>query len=164
MAAKEASTNGAAEVSIRSINDMARCMLVSSQLPGKYWGHAVQHAVFVRNRVVASVLGASPYRKAFSKNVDPMVLQEFGNDVYALNDDARGFKLGDKTVKGKFLGYSTDTGSPSALVLLTSGKILRSRDVVFTPTAAQLTQWEPTDEAPLEWCESDAVDVPEVEQ
>ena len=60
------------------------------------------------------------------------------------------------------MGYSTDTGSPSALVLLKSGKTLRSRDVMFTPTAAQLTQWEPTDEAPLEWCESEAVDVLEL--
>ena len=143
--------NGAAEASIRSINDMARCMLVASGLPGKYWGYAVQHAVFVRNRVVSSNLDASPYFKAFSKQPDLNMLQEFGSEVYALNDDARKFKLGDKTVKGRFLGYSVDTGSPSALVLLKSGKVLRSRDVVFSPTPAQLAQWETTEADPVDW-------------
>ena len=69
--------NGAAGASIRSINDMARCMLVASGLPGKYWGYAVQHAVFVRNRVVSSNLDASPYFKAFSKQPDLNMLQEF---------------------------------------------------------------------------------------
>ena len=143
--------NGAAEASIKSINDMARCMLVASGLPGKYWGYAVHHAAFVRNRVVSSNLDASPYFKAFNKQPDLKMLQEFGSEVYALNDDARKFKLGDKTVKDRFLGYSVDTGSPSALVLLKSGKVLRSRDVVFSPTSAQLAQWETTEADPLDW-------------
>ena len=148
--------NGAAEASIKSINDMARCMLVASGLPGKYWGYAVHHAAFVRNRVVSSNLDASPYFKAFNKQPDLKMLQEFGSEVYALNDDARKFKLGDKTVKGRFLGYSVDTGSPSALVLLKSGKVLRSRDVVFSPTSAQLAQWELTETDPLDWLDAQA--------
>ena len=67
-------------------------------------------------------------------------LKEFGCKAYALNDDERKFKLGDKTISGKFLGYSIDTGSPSALILTDSGKIIRSRGVVLCPSEARSMQ------------------------
>ena len=54
-------------------------------------------------------------------------------------------------MKGKFLGYSVDTGSPSTLLLLDNGKIVRSRDVVFRPSQSALKSLNPSSTIPTEW-------------
>ena len=105
----------------------------------KYWTYAVQYASFVRNRVTTKN-SDSPYFKRLGTHPNMSMLKEFGCKAYALNDDERRFKLGDKTIAGKFLGYSIDTGSPSALILTDSGKIIRSRDIVLCPSDAHSAQ------------------------
>ena len=59
--------NGCAEAGIGAVNQMARCMMVHSGLPPKYWTHAVEYAAFVRNRVPSRPGVDSPYSRVFKK-------------------------------------------------------------------------------------------------
>ena len=116
-----------------AINQVARCMMVHSGLPAKFWPYAVKYAAFVRNRCPDASGRSASYTHVTGKQVNVDLLRTFGCTVYVLNDKET-YKLGDETLKGVFLGYSVDTGGPSALCLLKNGRIRRFHEVVFKPS------------------------------
>ena len=143
--------NGAAERSIQYINSMARVMLIAAKLSDKFWAHAVKYAVFVQNRVPPQTENSklrtkatlSPIHKLTGKKADLSLVQEFGCPIYYMLRDADvRHKFKKRAEKGIFLGYSEDTGSPSALVYTPKGKVLKVREVWFKPPVA--TEANPT--------------------
>ncbi|KAI0999466.1 hypothetical protein K3495_g8729 [Podosphaera aphanis] len=52
----EHSMNGVAERAIGILTTYARSMLFEAQLPHQFWDHAIEHAVWIRNRVPTSAL------------------------------------------------------------------------------------------------------------
>jgi len=46
----------------RTVVEMARTMLKSMNIPGRYWGEAVRHAVYLLNRLPTRAMGErTPY-------------------------------------------------------------------------------------------------------
>ena len=131
--------NGCAEATVGAINQVARCMMVHSGLPPKFWPYAVRYASFVRNRCTSASGKSPPLTQVNGKKVNFDLLRTFGCTVYVLNDTET-YKLGDKTLEGLFLGYSVDTGGPSVLCLLKNGRIGRFHEVIFKPTSGGTTK------------------------
>ena len=50
------SQNGVAERLNRTLLDLARAMLIAKRLPAYLWDEAVNHSVYLRNRVLVSAL------------------------------------------------------------------------------------------------------------
>lgn len=98
--------NGIAERMNRTLVEMGRCMLLSSNLPARFWGDAVLTACHVRNRCPTSSLnGDIPYEKWFDKPVSVDYLRKFGTEVYVLDKSRVKDKFEAKSVQGVFIGY-----------------------------------------------------------
>jgi len=49
--------NGVVERKNRTVMEMARSLLKSMQMPGKFWGEVVRHSVYLLNRLPTNALG-----------------------------------------------------------------------------------------------------------
>ncbi|GBN82131.1 Retrovirus-related Pol polyprotein from transposon TNT 1-94 [Araneus ventricosus] len=62
--------NGIAERENRTLVSMARCLLIQSELPMKFWAEAINCAVYIRNRCPTRGLqdeNQTPFQKLFSE-------------------------------------------------------------------------------------------------
>jgi len=59
--------NGKAERRIQHIWQLARTQIISSGLPGTYWGYAVKYAVDIINRTLIYSAGVTPYEEFFNE-------------------------------------------------------------------------------------------------
>ena len=59
--------NGTAERNWRTLFDMARAMLIESDLPERLWKYAVMTAAHIRNRVYNQRIKDTPYNKLTGK-------------------------------------------------------------------------------------------------
>jgi transposase InsO family protein len=75
--------NGAAERAWRTLLNIVWTLLFASNLPQKLWGEALQHAIYVYNRLPHSILGGrSPYEARFKTTPNLSNLWEFGSWVF----------------------------------------------------------------------------------
>lgn len=63
--------NGVSEREIDFIATYARLMLFESQLPDPFWGYAVEHAIWIRNRVSTSSLPFGPENSVSNESAIP---------------------------------------------------------------------------------------------
>lgn len=116
--------NGTAERNWRTLFDMARCMLVESELPKSLWPYAVQTAGVIRNRCFNKRTGQTAYKMLTGKRPDLSRMKKFGSLCYAYKQN-RG-KLDPRCDKGVFLGY--DKNSPAYLIYFPkTGKVEKHR-------------------------------------
>jgi transposase InsO family protein len=135
--------NGKAERLNRTLLERIRAMLLESGLPKKYWGEAAYSAAFVRNRSPAAGKAATPYELFTGRKPDLSGLQPFGATAYSLiPKQQRGGKLADVSAKGTLLGYASNGAGYK--VLLESGKVVNSRNVVFAKAGKNVT-FDPSD-------------------
>ena len=104
--------NGKAERAWRSIFDMARCMLLETNLPKFLWNYAVRRAAYIRNRCYSNALAKTPFEAFTGRKPDLSSLQIFGSRCFASIQDKK--KLDDRAQEGTFLGQ--DPLSPALLV------------------------------------------------
>ena len=144
--------NGLAERAIRSLNSTARVLLIAANISESYWGYAILHAAWGQNRMprewctpsdsTRSRVPVTPYELFTKRKPNFRLHRTFGEVTYALDGSQRPSKLGPQALRGQFLGYSQESGSPSALILTKSGRVIRSRDLasanqgVTTPVGA----------------------------
>ncbi|CAK9827482.1 Retrovirus-related Pol polyprotein from transposon TNT 1-94 [Anthophora retusa] len=122
--------NGVAERQNRTLLDMARCMLLQSNLPPKFWAEAILTATYLRNRCPSKSLnGETPHKKWTGKVPTAAHFQIFGAKAYMLDKTVKG-KFDQKSVECIFVGYSTESKA-YRLWDPESQKIRRSRDVKF---------------------------------
>lgn len=120
--------NGTAERNWRTLFDMARCMLLESNLPKKLWRFAVQTAAQVRNRCYCKRLGQTPYSVFTGKTPNIAHMMVFGTECYAYKQDKK--KLDPRCEKGIFIGY--DKYSPAYNVYFPeTGRVSKYRQVKF---------------------------------
>ena len=55
--------NGLAENPNKTYAQMMRCLLFASELGSEYWSWALQHAVYIKNRLLHHTIKTSPYQK-----------------------------------------------------------------------------------------------------
>ena len=120
--------NGTAERNWRTLFDMARCMLLESQLAKELWPYAVQTAAVVRNRCFNNRTRETPYFMLRGRRPNVSRMQKFGTVCYAYRQDRK--KLESRSDKGIFVGY--DKNSPAYMVYYPdSRKVMKHRLVRF---------------------------------
>lgn len=125
--------NGVSERMNRTVVEMARCLLHDAGLANKYWGDAVLHAAYILNRVPTRALNTNttPYEAYTGHKPSLATLRIFGCKAYVHVPDEKRKKLDPKTLECTFLGYVEDKRA-YRLVQLPTGRIVESRDVVFS--------------------------------
>ena len=110
---------------------MARCLLKSMSVPGKFWGEAVQTAVYLLNRAPTKSLdGKTPFEAWFGRRPRVKHLRVFGCTAYAKKLGPAITKLADRAIPGVFLGYESGTKGYKIYDPM-KNRLMLSRDVVF---------------------------------
>ena len=143
--------NGVAERANRTIEEMARCMLLQSKCPTSLWAEAVNTAVYLRNRCPSKATGnTTPMELWNGRKPDVTELRTFGSHVTALKKGPGITKWDAKGENLIFVGYSTES---KAYRLWRKGtiQVIKSYDVRFIEDPRFITQ-ESSDgvELPLE--------------
>jgi len=122
--------NGIAERSVRKLKEGGRVLLEHAELHRKYWARAVAHFVYVWNRTkINPTTGMTPYEALRGEKPSARYLGVFGSDVAVFSRDKRQ-TFDAKTEPGVYLGHDDAQNCPVVLLLKT-GKIVRSKDVRF---------------------------------
>jgi hypothetical protein len=126
--------NGSAEAQIKRVQQVARTLLMGSNLPASAWGPAVLHAnELLQYRPVAHMT-ESPYQLLNGEKPSIKHLRKFGCGVYTPIPSPKKTKLGMQRSLGIYVGYE----SPSIIKYLepNTGKMFRARfsDCVFDET------------------------------
>ena len=121
--------NGTAERNWRTLFEMARSMLIDSNLPRFLWAYAIMAAAHIRNRMYCQRISDTPYRLLTGKKPSISKLHVFGSICFA--NVHQKTKLDPRSRKGKFVGY--DKYSPSYLVYFPDSKsVMKNGTVKFT--------------------------------
>jgi hypothetical protein len=140
------SQNGAVEIYNDKLGVRVRTLLYGSGLPATYWSSALQHSVYLHNRLVHSVTKRTPIEGFFGFRPDVGHLKTFGSRVCVKRSGPRNAKLDKNNFTGIFLGY-TATDNNIEYLDLTTGTVKRSHHARFDeawylqparPPAAQL--------------------------
>ena len=93
----------------------------------------VNSAAYIRNRVITTATGVTPYERWYGKKPDVSNFRVFGCTAYAHVPDSSRQKLDQKAVKMRFVGYSL-TQKGYRLYDENKRKIFIRRDVTFNET------------------------------
>ncbi|CAI7925744.1 unnamed protein product [Closterium sp. NIES-54] len=144
--------NGVAESSVREITQTARCLLVHASCPPSLWGYALLHAALLTNLYPHPLLPSTTPTELWTKD-KPNVssLRVWGSKADVLihpSDRSRSMgKLAPRTLPCIFLGHNPT--SPDYLFLHPpSGRLVRSRDVVFDESTPYYSSPPSTDPLP----------------
>jgi hypothetical protein len=122
--------NGKVERVNGTLGVMVRALLYSAGLPPSFWSAALTHAVYLKNRLVHTALGMTPYEAWTGQPPSLAHLRIFGSLVTARKPGKPAAKLDVHTSQGIFLGY----GSSSKLIYyldLTTNRVKLSNHHVF---------------------------------
>lgn len=124
--------NGVAERMNRTLIDLVRSMLHSSNIEKVFWAEALGTAVYVRNRVTSRSLptGKTPYHLWNGSTPDVSHLRIFGSDCFYTVPKTKTKKLDARARPAMFVGYST-MSKGYKLWDRASNKMIVSRDVTF---------------------------------
>ncbi|KAK3284157.1 hypothetical protein CYMTET_8180 [Cymbomonas tetramitiformis] len=137
------------ERSHRTVQAMARALLLTSGFGVDMWPLAVRHSVYILNRTFQKPLHKkSPYYKLYGQHRDLSHLRVFGCLAYAFVDpDSREHKLSDRARQLRYVGHF-EVSSAYLLYDPESGKIVKSGMVKFHEVVDKLgkvvTTWDPS--------------------
>jgi transposase InsO family protein len=123
--------NGVAERSVRTLKEGGRTLLFHAGLPAHLWTYAVEHYVYVWNRLCTGPKTGVTPREAF-RGVRPSIkhLGVFGCDVWRHLPREQRSTFEAKMQPAVYLGHSEMQNCPIVLLLETN-KAVRTRDVRF---------------------------------
>ena len=103
--------NGVVERKNRTLEDMARTMLIASSLPRNFWAEAVNTACYIINRVmIRAILNKTPYE--LLKGIKPNIsyFRAFGSKCFVHNNGKRNLgKFDERSDEAVFLGYALNS-------------------------------------------------------
>ncbi|KAJ9555886.1 hypothetical protein OSB04_010500 [Centaurea solstitialis] len=99
--------NGVSERRNRTLLDMVRSMMCRSSLPVSFWGHALETAAHILNRVPTKSVENTPYEIWMGKKPKLSFLKIWGCEVYVKRPTSE--KLKPKSDKCFFVGYPKTT-------------------------------------------------------
>lgn len=132
--------NGVAERANRTIEEMARCMLLQSKCPISLWAEAVNTAVYLRNRCPSKATrDKTPLELWSKKKPDVTRLKTFGSHVTAVKKGPGITKWDAKGEDLIFVGYSTES---KAYRLWRKGttQVIKGYDIRFIEDPRFVTQ------------------------
>lgn len=100
--------NGLIERMNRSIIEITRSIISDCEIPMDFWGEAVCTATHIKNRVITSVHGRTPYELWVGRKPNVGYMKRFGCVAYVLIKGAAKRKFDTKTMTGIFVGYGTN--------------------------------------------------------
>ena len=125
--------NGTVERSWRSLFEMARCLLIESNLSKSLWTYAVKIAAFIRNRCYNSRLKSTSYEIFFNNKPNLSNMHIFGSKCFCYVQNKS--KLDARSEEGVFIGY--DSYSPAYLVYFPNqNNVKRVRCVKFVNSSS----------------------------
>jgi len=129
--------NGVVERKNRTVMEMARALLKSMGVPGKFWAEAVRHAVYLLNRLPSEAMGdRTPYEAWNGRRPHLGHLRIFGCKGHVRPGVAHLKKLDDRSIPMVYFGIEEGSKAHRMFNPLTN-KIVVSRDVVFE----EATKW-----------------------
>lgn len=127
--------NGLAERAHRTVNEIARTMLIDADLPAnKYIHAALRHATWIANAMPTTGLrdATSPYESWTGRKPNLDGLHPFGSRTFYLNSGDG--KFGKRATKGIYLGPSTETtGGAACIWNPETGHMVITRDYKIIP-------------------------------
>ena len=78
-------------------------MMLDTDLPISFWGHALETATLLLNQVPSNTVSQTPYELWSGKRHSLSYLRVWGGDAYVKLTQTN--KLDDRAVKYKFVGY-----------------------------------------------------------
>ena len=124
------SQNGAVEIYNDKLAVRTRTLLYGAGLPAKYWSAALQHSVYLHNRLVHTITKKTPFKALYGHKPDICHLKLFGSRVCVKMSGIRREKLDRHDFKGIFLGY-TATDNNIVYLDLNSGVVKRCHHAQF---------------------------------
>lgn len=130
--------NGVSERRNRSLVEMARAMLKSKDLPLSFWAEAVHTAAYIQNRTPTRVVENTTPIEAWNGTKPSLNhMKVFGSICYVHIPDEKRKKWDDKSRRGIFVGYCSQTKG-YRVYLLEEDKLNISRDVIIDENS----QWD----------------------
>jgi len=120
--------NGVAERYNRVLQERVLATLSDSNLGKKWWAEAGKAVNYVNNRIPSRGQSKTPYELFYGKAPDVSNLRVFGCLVLTHVPGQVRKKMGDRGVKGTFMGYAEGS---KAYRILQGGRIVVTRDVRF---------------------------------
>ncbi|KAK8534686.1 hypothetical protein V6N12_057330 [Hibiscus sabdariffa] len=99
--------NGVSERRNRTLLDMVRSMMSHSDLPISFWGHALETAAFILNRVPSKSVQKTPYEIWTGKRPSMSFMKIWGCQAYVKHQMST--KLEPRSHKCIFVGYPKET-------------------------------------------------------
>ncbi|XP_021728393.1 uncharacterized protein LOC110695472 [Chenopodium quinoa] len=103
--------NGVVERKNRTLEEMARTMLIASGLPRNFWAEAVNTACYILNRVtIRSIINKTPYELFRGRKPNISHLRAFGCKCFVHNNVKKNLgKFDERSEEAIFLGYASDS-------------------------------------------------------
>jgi transposase InsO family protein len=123
--------NGVAERRNRTLLDMVRSMLSSSNLPKSLWIEALKTTVYILNRVPTKVVPKTPFElwKGWKPSLRHMRIWGCPSEVRIYNPQEK--KLDPRTISGYFIGYAERSKGYRFYCPSHSTRIVESRNAKF---------------------------------
>lgn len=121
--------NGMLERLNRTIVEKARCLLFDANLDKSFWAEAVNTAVYLRNRSIASGLKMTPFEAWNEKKPNVSHVRIFGSDAMVHVPKARRLKFDKKSEKMILVGFPENVKG-YRLYNPETKNIITSRDVI----------------------------------
>jgi transposase InsO family protein len=123
--------NGVVERRNQTVVAMARSMMKSKGVPGRFWGEAVTTAVYLLNRApTKSVVGMTPYEAWYGRKPSVDHLHTFGCVAHVKTVAGHTSKLADRSTPMVMIGYEAGSKAYRAYNPMNK-KLVVTRDVVF---------------------------------
>jgi dUTP pyrophosphatase len=98
--------NGMAEKPNQDLKRITKCLLHSAGLDSSYWSFALNHAVFLANRIYHSTIKMTPYQAMHNTQPDMSNTKIFGSRCYYKHTKKNQKDLDISGEVGTFLGYT----------------------------------------------------------
>jgi hypothetical protein len=118
----------------RTVQEMARTMIMDSKLTDSFWKHAVHTTVHIQNRVILrNNTDITPYELWKGRPANVKHFRVFGSKCYIKREDGRMGKFDSRVDKGILVGYSS-TGKEYKCYNLRLNKVVESINVTIDET------------------------------
>jgi hypothetical protein len=147
-AAHSLSSNGIAERLMHTLLDYARAALMQHQLLKFLWQEAIAHVNVIKNQVPTQATKKTPHELFFGTKAKIARLEEFGSELWVLDQSGQTRKLDTKSHKYWFMGYS-DNSRAFRYYKSDTRQILLTRNVIFVPPNTEDIDHEDLEEVEL---------------